>query len=178
MTDRKTQILKRLTDEGIKAAEFLRRLGPEAWEQQVYTTGGHWRVREVLCHFVSAEKTLVYYGRQILAGGPGAPEDFVIDEFNETQVGGMADREPQGLVGEFEEARAETGRLVETMLDGDFDRVGRHPWFGKVPLETMLKLVYRHNMLHIRDVKKALETGQPVPHLDAQPPSDEEGRRK
>ena len=26
----------------------------------------------------------------------------------------------------------------------------------------MLKLVYRHNMLHERDVRKALETGQPV----------------
>jgi hypothetical protein len=36
----------------------------------------------------------------------------------------------------------------------------------------MLKLVYRHNMLHERDVRKALETGQPVPHVDAQPISD------
>jgi hypothetical protein len=35
----------------------------------------------------------------------------------------------------------------------------------------MLKLVYRHTMLHLRDVRKALETGLPVPHLDVTPPS-------
>lgn len=173
MPNRKELILKRLSDEGEKTAAFFKALpadGPQ-WAQQVYTTGGHWRVREVLCHFVSAEKTFAFYGRQILAGGGGAPEDFVIDEFNETQVGGMADRRTQDLIAEFERRRRETLDFVLGMSDSDFDRVGRHPWFGRVPLENMLKLVYRHNMIHQRDVNKALEAGQPVPHVDAKPPT-------
>jgi len=65
----------------------------------------------------------------------------------------------------------ETVNLVRGMSEADFDRIGRHPWFGRVPLENMLKLIYRHNMLHERDIRKALETGQPVPHVDAKPPS-------
>jgi hypothetical protein len=172
MADRKDQIVKRLAEEGAKAAEFFRGLPPAAWEQQVYTTGGLWRVREVLCHFVSTEAVLAYYGRDILAGGPGAPEDLVIDEFNETQVGGMAEREPAGLIEEFEQRRTETVTMVQGMTESDFDRVGRHPWFGKAPLEDMLKLVYRHTMIHLRDVRRALETGQPAPHVDARPPAE------
>lgn len=170
MSDRKTRIMKRLADEGAKVAEFFRGLGPTAWEQQVYTSGGLWRAREVLCHFVSAETTFAHYGRDILAGGPGAPEDLVIDDFNEAQVGGMAERDPGGLIAEFSQRRAETVAIVQKMTEGDLDCIGRHPWFGRVPLEDMLRLVYRHNMIHARDVKKALETGRPVTHVDAIPP--------
>jgi len=72
-------------------------------------------------------------------------------------------------VTQFEVARAATAAMVAGMAEADFDRIGRHPWFGRVPLEQMLKLVYRHNMLHERDVRRALETGQPAPHVEAQP---------
>jgi uncharacterized protein (TIGR03083 family) len=171
MPDRQELILKRLQDEGHKTAAYFRRLRADDFGQPVYTTGPRWRVRDVLAHFVSAEQTLQFYGREVLAGGPGAPDDFVIDEFNATQVAGLRDVPPASLVEQFETARAATAAMVAGMADADFDRIGRHPWFGRVPLEQMLKLVYRHNMLHERDVRRALETGQPVAHMDAQPPA-------
>jgi uncharacterized protein (TIGR03083 family) len=171
MAERKEQIVKRLIEEGAKAAAYLRTLRAADWEQAVYTTGGRWRVREVLCHFVSAEHAVAHFGGDILRGGQGAPDGFVIDEFNETQVGGMADREPEGLIAEFEQGRAATVALAQTMSAADLERVGRHPWFGRAPLEDMLKLAYRHTMIHLRDVRRALETGQPVPHQEVSPPS-------
>ncbi len=171
MADRQELIVKRLTEEGQKTAVYFRTLSEADFAQRVYTTGPLWRVRELLAHFVSAEQTFVFYGRDILAGGSGAPDDFVIDEFNATQVAGMKDAAPADLVAQFEAARAETVALVRGMSNADFDRVGRHPWFGRVPLENMLKLIYRHNMLHERDIRRALETRQPVPHVDAQPPA-------
>ena len=169
MPRRQDLILKRLQDEGLKTAAYFGALGPDDFAQVVYTTGPQWRVRDVLAHFVSAEQTLVYYGRQVLAGGPGAPDDFVIDDFNAIEVAGLRDEPTPRLIERFQAARAETGAMVAGMADADFDRIGRHPWFGRVPLEQMLKLVYRHNMLHERDVRRALETGQPVPHVDARP---------
>jgi hypothetical protein len=165
---RQDLILKRLTDEGQKSAAYFCTLTDTQLEQQVYLTGPRWRVRDVLAHFVSAERMFALYGRQILAGGPGAPDDFVIDEFNATQVAGLKDVSVADLAAQFETARAETVGIVHGMADTDFDRVGRHPWFGNVPLENMLKLIYRHNMLHERDVRKAVETGAPVAHVDAQ----------
>ena len=169
MANRQELILKRLQEEGSKTANYFRGLSAEAFGQQVYITGPLWRVRDVLAHFVSAEQTLQFYGRQILAGGPGAPADFVIDEFNATQVAGLRDAPTAQLIDDFASARAKTVEMVAGMADADFDRIGRHPWFGNVPLEQMLKLVYRHNMLHERDVRRALETGAPVAHVDAQP---------
>jgi uncharacterized protein (TIGR03083 family) len=171
MLNRQEQIVRRLQEEGAKTAAYFRSLGDADFQQPVYTTGPHWRARDILAHFVSAEQTFAFYGRQILAGGPGAPEDFVIDEYNAAQVGGLKDVPPAKMVEQFEAARAETVGLVHGMTDGDFERIGRHPWFGKVPLEQMLKLIYRHNMLHERDLRKALETGAPVPHVDARPPA-------
>ena len=171
MSERKDLILGRLAVEGQKAADYFRSLTGDVWEQLVYTTGGKWRVREVLCHFVSAEETLVFYGKDILRGGEGAPEGFQIDEFNATQVGGMAERTPHQLINEFEQRRAATVALVAAMTEADLDRSGRHPWFGRESLEKMLKLVYRHNNLHLRDVRRALETGLPVAHVEIAPPS-------
>lgn len=171
MPGRQELILKRLQEEGQKVAAYFRRLRDEDYTQQVYTTGPEWRVHDLLAHFVSVERTFVYYGRDVLRGGPGAPDDLVIDEFNATQVAGLKDAAPADLIRQFEAARSEIMDMVRGMRDADFDRIGRHPWFGRVPLEHMLKLIYRHNMLHERDVRKALETGQPVPHVDAQPPS-------
>ncbi len=169
MPGRQELILKRLIEEGRKTAAFFRTLGEGDLAQVVYTTGPRWRARDILAHFVSAEQTMLVYGRQVLAGGSGAPDDFVIDEFNAIEVAGLRDEPPGALVKQFESARAGTASMVAGMSDADFDRVGRHPWFGRVPMEQMLKLVYRHNMLHERDVRRALGTGQPVPHVDAQP---------
>ena len=171
MSNRKELILKRLADEGEKTAAFFNGLADSQWEQQVYLTGPLWRIRELLAHFVSAERTFVLYGHDILAGGSGAPEDFVIDEFNATQVAGLKEAATTELIRQFEIARAEIVEIVQGMADADLDRIGRHPWFGRVPLETMLKLIYRHNMIHQRDIAKALETGQPVPHVEVAPPS-------
>ena len=172
MPTRQALILNRLQEEGRKTAAYFRTLGPAELSQVVYTTGPQWTARDVLAHFVSAEQTLTRYGQQVLAGGSGAPEDFVIDEFNAIEVAGLRASPPAELVAQFEAAREATGVMVAAMAEADFDRVGRHPWFGRVPLEQMLKLVYRHNMLHERDVRRALETGQPVAPTDAQPPAE------
>jgi len=166
MPARQALILKRLQEEGLKTAAYFRTLSEGDLAQVVYTSGPQWRARDILAHFVSAEQTLLMYGRQMLAGGSGAPDDFVIDEFNAIQVAGLRGAAPGALVTQFEIARAATADMVAGMSDADFDRIGRHPWFGRAPMEQMLKLVYRHNMLHERDVRRALETGRPVPHED------------
>jgi uncharacterized protein (TIGR03083 family) len=170
MPTRQELILKRLQEEGQKVADYFRSLSEKDFGQQVYTTGPEWNVRNVLAHLANAEHYLGVLVKEILGGGPGAPDDFVIDDFNALQVAGLAHVPVAELIRQFEAARAANVEVVRGMSDGDFDRVGRHPWFGRVPLENMLKLVYRHNMLHERDVRRALETGQPVPHVDAKPP--------
>jgi hypothetical protein len=178
MPDRRELILQRLTEEGAKTAAFFRALKPEHWQQQVYTTGPEWGVYDILCHFISAEKTYAIYFQDVKNGGTGVPRGFVIDDFNRKEVRALRDanQPAEALTAQFERQRAHTRDLVRSMDDADFDRTGYHPWFGDSALEDMLKLIYRHNMMHQRDIHKAVETGQPVPHVEAVPPTQRRPR--
>lgn len=173
MPDRREIILKRLAEEGAKTAAFFRGLAPAQWAQQVYTTGPAWSAHDLLRHFLSAERTIAFYCRDVTSGGAGVPRDFNIDAFNAGEVNALRDANHslETLISEFERQRAETIAFVQQLTDPDLDRIGYHPWFGDTPLENVLKIVYRHTMLHQRDIGKAIETGQPVPHLETTPPS-------
>jgi DinB superfamily len=171
--ERKELILKRLQDEGTKTAAYFKALQPAQWQQQVYTTGPEWGAHDLLCHFISAERTFIYYSQDLANGGTGVPRDFEIDAFNAREVKALreANHSPAELISTFESQRVETTAFVQALNDSNFDRIGFHPWFGDTSLENILKLLYRHTMLHQRDLTKALETGQPVPHSDFTPPS-------
>lgn len=157
MTERTDYLATRLREKGAATAEFFRALPPAAWQATVYTEGAAWDARQVLCHFVSSERAFLRLFEDILAGGEGSPEDFDINRFNESQVGKMADLSADELIAQFEATRAEMIALVERLDDADLEREGRHPFFGVDRLEKFVKLIYRHNMLHERDIRRALD---------------------
>lgn len=156
MNRRRDLIVKRLGSEGEAALAFFRELSEADWERPIYAVGSQWTVRQVLCHFVSVEDGFLRLARNVLEGGEGAPEGMDIDEFNEREVAAMADRTPADLLCEFERLRAETVELVKGIDEADLDQEGRHPYFGHTSLEKLFKLIYRHNMLHLRDIRREL----------------------
>jgi DinB superfamily len=166
MADRLPHIITRLTDEGAATLDFFRGLPPDVWAQQVYDIGPEWDVREVLCHFVSAEESLAKLFVRIVATGEGVSDDFDVDRWNASKVSKMNDMTATELIEEFNRLRAATVAWAATLAEDDLDKVGRHPFLGMDRVENMLKLLYRHTMLHLRDVRKALDTGQPVPPSD------------
>jgi hypothetical protein len=167
MTDsRKTLITKRLKEEGDKTLAFFRALTADQWSLQIYTDGSGWTIREIACHLLNVEMGFHALITDILAGGPGAPEGMVIDEYNEEQVGQMDGSDVRAVLDAFAAARASTVALVQGMCPEDFDREGRHPYFGVVPVGKMLKLIYHHTMLHQRDIRRALDMGAPVDGQD------------
>jgi len=163
MPDRKEIILKRLTEEGQKTYEFFSGLSETQLSQQIYSDGPQWRASDILAHVALAESLFAHYNREVLHGGRGAPEDFDIDAFNaEHTAAGRAAAAAQSLA-QFQAARAETIALTETMQEADFDRPAFHPYLGHTTLEQILKTLYRHTMLHERDIRKVLESGQTLP---------------
>ncbi len=162
---RKERLIKRLAGEGLKTLGFFRALEPDDWARQVYTSGTGWTVKAVCCHLLNAEQGFHLLISDILHGGSGSPEDMNINDFNERQIREMAPMETAALLEAFARARMKTIDLVHSMQPGDLDREGRHPFFGIVPLEKMLKLIYRHNMIHQRDIRRALDKGNPVDAL-------------
>lgn len=172
MDSTRQKIQGRLKSESEKNLNYLHSLSSEDWEQQVYTTGSEWDVRKILSHFVSTEKALHKLIQNVVDGGSGAPRDFDINEFNEGEATRLGDQPIETLLDDFSEARNRTCELVAEMSDEDMSKIGYHPWFGDLEVESILKLIYRHIMIHLRDVRKAIAMHRPVPHQDIEPPTN------
>ncbi|GAB4477306.1 MAG: hypothetical protein Kow00124_20370 [Anaerolineae bacterium] len=160
MSDRRDRIAARLQERGAETLAIFTALEPGEWDSPVYPADDAgaplWTARDMLCHFISAERSFLRLFEDVLAGGSGAPEDFDIDRFNRSQVAKMADIPIEELLEQFAAIRGEVIAFVRALDEADLDREGRHPFFGIVSLEKALKLIYRHNGLHERDMRRAL----------------------
>jgi len=174
MSEEGEHLARRMAADGVKTVSHFENLTAEERIQQVYTTGSEWTVRDILAHFVSAERAFHELLQDVLAGGDGAPRDMDIVEFNEREVPSLGDQSWQDLLADFQAARKATTEIATEMTEADLKKHGYHPWFGDVDLASMAKLVYRHNMIHLRDIRKALKSRTPVAHLDITPPSARE----
>jgi hypothetical protein len=149
-------IQKRLRDEGDKLLTLFDGLTPEQWQTVVYTDSTTWTIKDVLAHQIAAEREFQFYGRDVLNGGQGAPEGLVINEFNNRSVAAQTDRTVEQLIEDFRSVRQDSIEFVTLIRADQFAREGRHPFFGKMTLEDLFKLIYRHNMLHVRDIRHVL----------------------
>jgi uncharacterized damage-inducible protein DinB len=157
MTETPAFLADRLKSEGDKTIAFFNSLKDENWEITVYTEGSEWTMRNVLAHFVSAEQGFIRLFKDILAGGKGAADDFDIDRYNAKQQELIKDASRQELVKFFQAGRFEMISLVGRLTIEDLQREGRHPFLGLTTLAEMIKMVYRHNQIHHRDLRKLID---------------------
>ncbi|MBN2470807.1 MAG: DinB family protein [Anaerolineae bacterium] len=148
---------QRLASEGLKTLDFFRSLTPEEWEQPIYTEASVWTTADILCHLLNAEQAFHHLLQDILHGGSGAPEHMDIDAFNEQQLEGARGQSIQATLDAFSKARVTTLEILREMTAADLDRVGRHPFLGVTTLDKMVQLIYRHTMLHQRDIRRVLD---------------------
>ncbi|MEW5830500.1 MAG: DinB family protein [Chloroflexota bacterium] len=147
-------LVERLTSEGEKMSAFFESLSPEQWQQTVYTEGAEWTIRSVLAHFVMAERGFLKLFDNILGGGPGVSEDFSIDRYNARQQEKTRDMTPAELLQAYRDVRAEIIAWVSQRSQADLQLQGRHAAMGFTTLLEMVKMIYLHNQMHLRDIKK------------------------
>ena len=156
MSDTPLSLSERLKSEGEKTLAFFRSLHPEQWEQQIYTEGSCWSTHQILAHFVATESSFNRLVTNILMGGSGAPGDFNIDAYNERKVGELAGVSRQDMFEMYAKYRQQNVTLVSQMQDADLQKKGRHPFLGIVELSGIIKLIYRHNQIHLREIRREL----------------------
>jgi hypothetical protein len=132
-------------------------LSADQWENEVYTEGTTWSIRNVLSHFVTSERGLVKLFERIRTTGEGAADDFSIDRYNASQQERTNELTPAELLGQYEQVRAESVAWVLGLKVEELDIKGRHPFLGETVIREMVKMLYLHNQLHYRDVKRALK---------------------
>lgn len=150
------RLLNRLTAQGSSTEEFFQELPSDHFETKIYSEGSQWTIRQILAHFVNAEDGIRRLVEYIIQGGEGVPEDFDIDAHNEKEVDELDEETPEVLLKGFKQNRQKTIQFVSSLSDTDLEKVGRHPWLGVTTVNDMLKLMYRHNQIHQRDIRKSL----------------------
>ena len=150
----------KLQAEGEKTVALFKSLSSQELELGIYSDGPSWNAREVLAHFVSAETAFHELIEDILAGGNGAPEGFDIDAFNQRQIPLLGDIPASELIEQFQQARRYTVQVVEKLAPELLDRTARHPFLGIAPLIEIIKLIYLHNQIHLRDIRSAISVEQ------------------
>ena len=151
------ELVQKLKSEGEKYAAIFADLTDEQWQKEVYTEGSVWTIRSILAHLVTAERGFTKLFPSIRDGGPGAGEDFDIDRYNASQQEKTRELTPRELLEQYKSVRAEMVAWVSSLDEADLDKRGRHPFLGQTTLREMIKLIYLHNQLHYRDLKKVLK---------------------
>jgi hypothetical protein len=157
MADTPQSLVERLRTEGEKTVAIFHQLAEEDWERVLYAEGELWTVRQLLAHFVTAEAGFEELIKNICQGGEGVSPDFDLNRYNSRKVSSLKEIQPASLIAMFSEQRARTMALVSGLAEADLPRVGRHPFLGPAPLVDIIKLIYRHNQIHQRDVRRAID---------------------
>jgi uncharacterized damage-inducible protein DinB len=151
-----TELAEKLKTEGERMVQFFSSLTDDQWTNEVYTEGTTWSIRNVLAHFVTSERGLLKLFERIRTSGEGASEDFSIDRYNAAQQEKTKDLAPAELLEQYKQVRAESVAWVSGLKDEELDIQGRHPFLGETVIREMVKMLYIHNQLHYRDVKRAI----------------------
>ena len=147
----------KLRSEGEKFHTLFAGLTDAQWQVEVYTEGETWTMRNVLSHFVTSERGLVRLFERIRLTGEGADDDFSIDRYNASQQEKTRDLSPQDLLEQYKAVRADSVAWTLSLEASDLDKQGRHPFLETTTLREMIKMLYLHNQIHYRDMKKALK---------------------
>ena len=151
------ELADKLESEGDKFTALFAGLADSQWQAEVYTEGETWTLRNVLSHFVTSERGLVRLFEQLRLGGSGSADDFSIDRYNASQQQKTKDLSPQELLEQYQAVRADTIAWTLSLSELDLEKQGRHPFLGMTSLREMIKMLYIHNQVHHRDMKKVLK---------------------
>jgi hypothetical protein len=152
-----TELAEKLKSEGERFVAIFSGLTEAQWQAYVYTEGTVWTVRNVLSHFVTSERGLVKLFEQIRLGGAGAADDFSIDRYNASQQEKTKELTPQELLEQYKSVRANSVDWVLGLKESDLEIIGRHPFLQQTTIREMVKMLYLHNQIHYRDLKKAMK---------------------
>lgn len=147
----------KLRSEGEKFYALFAGLTDDQWQMEVYTEGETWTIRNVLSHFVTSERGLVKLFERIRISGEGSSSEFSIDRYNAAQQQKTKDLSPQELLEDYKAIRADSVAWTLSLEESDLEKQGRHPFLGMTSLREMIKMLYLHNQIHYRDMKKVLK---------------------
>jgi len=156
MSDRKANIKEKLAAGRQTLRSFLEGLNDDDWTRP--TGCDPWTVRDMLAHLVGAEISQHGLIQMWLDGNTAMHPEFDIDRWNAGQLRRRQGRSVPQLLDDLTDARQETLKFLDHLSEDELDIVGEHPFLGPdTRIEKVIRGIYRHEHLHLDDIRKALE---------------------
>lgn len=158
--DRRQEIIDTLEKGLERSIAFFTSLTPDQLAEEIYQDGARWTAQQVVAHFIAIERSMQWLFNNMLTGGEGAPADFDVDRYNQSQTRKFDDLSMDGLIERLRRVRRETIDIVAAMSESDLDREGRHAFHGHGRLERFIRWADEHMQIHEEDIRAALKKKQ------------------
>ncbi|HEX2039569.1 MAG TPA: DinB family protein, partial [Acidimicrobiales bacterium] len=113
-----------------------------------------WSAATVVCHLADAE--LVYGVRLRLIVAEERPVLTPYDEQAWADRFGDLDEDPKDTLARFRTLRDANLRLLDALVDGEWDRTGVHQQRGLLSVSGTVKLMAEHDRTHLDQIRRAL----------------------
>lgn len=128
----------------------------DRWEQQVYSDGLQWTVRQLVNHLVDADKGHNRMAMMIAEGQEAIPEDFDVERYNKSVTRKMADKPASQARDELLDSRQQLMAWLEELGEAKLDRKGRHASLHIMTVEQILQTQAIHERGHAEDIAQVL----------------------
>ncbi|PJF22072.1 MAG: hypothetical protein CUN56_07830 [Phototrophicales bacterium] len=155
MTSRKQAILDRLAESRTYLDQVLDQVG-DRWEQQVYSDGLGWTVRQLVAHLADAERGHYLQVTNIAEGKDLIPEDFDVERYNKRVTEKTADVTPTQAREQLATYRQQLNDWLAQLDEAKLDQKGRHASLQIMTVEQILGILSAHEHTHAADIAKAL----------------------
>ena len=152
----RTQELKAALAESRKRLNHVLDGVGDRWDEQVYTEGAAWTVRQLAIHLMVSDKGQTTTIMSIARGEDPVPTDFDLERYNRRSVEKRADTSIAdvrvGLVASFAELEA----WLDSLDDADLDKQGHHASGKILTIAQILQVMANHEHDHSNDIAKVL----------------------
>lgn len=113
-----------------------------------------WSAATVVAHLADAE--MVYAVRLRLVVAEDRPLLTEFDENAWAERFGELDEDPRETLQRWRALRDSTLRLLDALVDGEWERTGLHPRRGEITVGGVVKLLAEHDRQHLAQLRHAL----------------------
>lgn len=126
------------------------------WEEQVYSDGLQWNVRQIAAHIAEADKG---HNRQLMGIAEGVeviPPDFDIERYNKRTTEKTMEKSAAQSREELASNRAALLEWLDALDDSKLEVIGRHASLRMMSVRDILRMMCLHEKGHADDIVNAL----------------------
>lgn len=150
------QLMARLQEARNNLNLVLDRVPAGLWEQQIYSDGAQWTLRELLIHLMISDHGQNNVLMGIAEGKNIIPDDYDLNRYNSGSVSKRKEVSLEFARNALTESRQRLIDWLSEIDDSVLDKEGRHASMQILSIAQILDVMAQHEEGHTRDIEAML----------------------